>query len=215
MNEYKLQLALDFLEMKPALEMARKVAEYMDVLEAGTPLVKSVGLDIVRNLKKEFPDKEVEADLKTADVGYMEAEMAFKAGADIMTVMAASPHETVQGALDAGRDYKKKVMVDFIGCKSVVERYTELKDLGIKIDYLLVHAGIDQQMKGKSPLESLSQLHEKNLTIACAGGLNENTIPKVMALGATHLIVGGAITGSKNPVESARKMRESIEANNQ
>jgi 3-keto-L-gulonate-6-phosphate decarboxylase len=68
-------------------------------------------------------------------------------------------------------------------------------------------------MKGKTPLESLAQLHEKNLTIAVAGGLNEITIPKVMALGATHLIVGGAITGSKDPKESACKMRESLEAN--
>ncbi len=192
MKGYQLQLALDFLELSKAVKTAELVQECVDVLEAGTPLVKSEGLRSVRELKRLFPGKEVETDLKTADTGYMEAEMAFKAGADITTVLAACPHETVQGALDTGRDYKKKVMVDFIGCKSVLERYNELKALELKIEFLLVHAGIDQQMRGKSPLESLAQLKERSLTIAVAGGLNALTIPKVMALGATHLIVGGA-----------------------
>jgi 3-hexulose-6-phosphate synthase len=44
----KLQVALEFAEMEPALEVAKAVAPWVDILEAGTPLIKSAGLEVVR-----------------------------------------------------------------------------------------------------------------------------------------------------------------------
>ena len=46
--------------------------------EAGTPLIKSEGLDSVRTLRKEFPETIV-ADMKTMDAGRLEMETAAKA----------------------------------------------------------------------------------------------------------------------------------------
>jgi len=81
----KIQLALDTLSAETALELARLTAPYVDILEAGTPLIKSAGIGIVSRLKIAYPDKLVLADLKSSDVGAYEAAMAFRAGADIVT----------------------------------------------------------------------------------------------------------------------------------
>jgi 3-hexulose-6-phosphate synthase len=72
----KLQLAMDTLDGDEALNLASSVAPFADILEAGTPLIKSVGIDIVRKLKSAHPDKIILADLKSSDVGAYEANMA-------------------------------------------------------------------------------------------------------------------------------------------
>ncbi len=50
-------------------------------------MVKSAGIAAVTAIKAAHPDKLVFADLKTADAGELEAELAFEAGADLVTVM--------------------------------------------------------------------------------------------------------------------------------
>ena len=48
----KLQLALDFVDLHRAVRVAEKaVPAGVDWVEAGTPLIKSEGLDAVRELK--------------------------------------------------------------------------------------------------------------------------------------------------------------------
>ena len=43
----KIQLALDFLKFKDALKIAKQVKDYIDWIEAGTPLIKSEGIEVV------------------------------------------------------------------------------------------------------------------------------------------------------------------------
>ena len=53
-----LQVALDLLNAHRALNIAKDAIEGgADWLEAGTPLIKSEGMDIVRKLKHSFPEK--------------------------------------------------------------------------------------------------------------------------------------------------------------
>ncbi|MDO8753765.1 MAG: orotidine 5'-phosphate decarboxylase / HUMPS family protein, partial [Anaerolineales bacterium] len=91
----KLQLAMDTLDGNEALKLAASVAPYADILEAGTPLIKSVGINIVRKLKSAHPEKIVLADLKSSDVGAYEANMAFTAGADIVTTQGITTLATI------------------------------------------------------------------------------------------------------------------------
>jgi 3-hexulose-6-phosphate synthase len=67
-------------------------------------------------MKTAFPDKLIFADMKIADTGSLEAEIAFKAGADLVTVMGAVDDETIKGA-EAAKKYGRKVVVDTIGVK--------------------------------------------------------------------------------------------------
>lgn len=48
----KLQLALDMLDKETAITILRQTAEFIDVIELGTPLVKAEGLRTLLPLRK-------------------------------------------------------------------------------------------------------------------------------------------------------------------
>jgi 3-hexulose-6-phosphate synthase len=90
---------MDVLTVEAALELAGKVAEYVDIIELGTPLVKNAGLSAVTAVKTAHPDKIVFADMKTMDAGELEAEIAFGAGADLVSVLGSADDSTIAGAV--------------------------------------------------------------------------------------------------------------------
>ena len=85
-----LQIAMDYISLPKALAMAVLVAPEVDIIEIGTPLCKAAGLEAIRSMREICPDKIILADLKTPDVGALEATMAFDAGADMMTVIGGA-----------------------------------------------------------------------------------------------------------------------------
>jgi 3-hexulose-6-phosphate synthase/6-phospho-3-hexuloisomerase len=205
-----LQVALDLLNEHRALAIAKdSVKGGADWLEAGTPLIKSEGMDIVRRLKETFPKKILVADMKTMDTGAFETEMAAKAGADVVVILAAADDSTIKDALKSARKYGSKVMVDLIGVKDKVKRAQELEKIGV--DYLCIHVGIDEQMIGKKPIEILRSIVNKTkIPIAVAGGINSETAADVVNAGASIIIVGGAITKAKNVTNAAKQIKKAI-----
>ncbi|MCJ7698115.1 MAG: orotidine 5'-phosphate decarboxylase, partial [Thermoplasmata archaeon] len=155
------------------------------------------------------PAKTIVADMKTMDTGALETEMAAKAGADVICLLAASDDSTILDALKSARKYGVKIMIDLIGVPDTVKRAKELEKLGA--DYLCIHVGIDEQMQGKKPLHVLSSLvKHTNLPIAVAGGLNSETVADMIRVGARIIIVGGAITKAKNVTEATKRMKKAI-----
>src|SRR2546421_9251700 len=127
----KLQVAIDLLSTSDALTLLHKVGPYVDIIELGTPLVKTEGLSVVKYVKAAYPDKLVFADLKTMDTGELEADLAFNAGADCMTVLGSAGDSTIIGAVKAGKKHGKAVVADMIGVKDRLARLKELNKLGI------------------------------------------------------------------------------------
>lgn len=83
-----LQIALDLINKHRALKIADEaVRGGVDWIEAGTPLIKSEGMEILRELHKKFPDKILVADMKTVDGGAVEIEMAAKSGANVVLML--------------------------------------------------------------------------------------------------------------------------------
>lgn len=62
----ELQLAIDLLNKEDAAELAKKVTDYVDIVEIGTPIVINEGLPAVQHLKDNVEDRDVKvlADLK-------------------------------------------------------------------------------------------------------------------------------------------------------
>ncbi|NLF30414.1 MAG: bifunctional hexulose-6-phosphate synthase/ribonuclease regulator, partial [Planctomycetes bacterium] len=138
MAKPKLQVALDFLELDRALAVAAAaVAGGADYIEAGTPLIKSEGLDAVRALRERFPARTIIADLKTMDAGHIEAEAAAKAGASVMTVCAAASESTIRQCVETGRQYGLAVAVDLMGVADPVAAAAAMEALGV--DWVDVH----------------------------------------------------------------------------
>jgi len=205
-----LQVALDLLNADRALAIAHDAVKGgADWLEAGTPLIKSEGMDIVRQLREQFPDKTLVADMKTMDTGALETEMAAKAGADIISILAASDDATIRDANTSARKYGAKLMIDLISTPDMIQRAKEVEKLGV--EFICIHIGIDEQMHGKKPLSLLKELvKHTSIPIAVAGGLNSETVPEVVKAGAQIIIVGGAITKAKNVTEATRTIKKTI-----
>lgn len=207
----RIQVALDLIRIEDAVRIASQVFEYIDYLEAGTPLIKAEGLRAVSVLKREFGDKVVVADMKTMDTGYLEASLAFKFGADYSTVMALADIDTVRASIKAGGDYGKGIMVDLMGVDDPV-LVKNIDALGP--DYLIIHSGIDMQHRGLTPFEPVNWLVNMGLSsrIGVAGGLNIDNIVNLKGLKIDLVIVGGFLTRSDDPRRAARDLLEVIES---
>jgi 3-hexulose-6-phosphate synthase/6-phospho-3-hexuloisomerase len=205
-----LQVALDLLNEHRALTIAKdSVNGGADWLEVGTPLIKSEGMEVVRKLKEMFPKKTLVADMKTMDTGAFETEMAAKAGADVVCILAAADDSTIKDALKSARKYGTKVMVDLIGIKDKVHRAKTLEKMGV--DYLCMHIGIDEQMIGKKPVEILSTVVKNTeIPVAVAGGINSETAVDVVNAGASIIIVGGAITKANDVKKATEDLKKAI-----
>ncbi len=206
-----LQVALDLLELKRAVEIGKESIEGgADWLEVGTPLIKSEGMNAIRTLRDAFPDVTIVADMKTMDTGAIEVEMAAKSGASVVSILAVADNAVIDEAIKSGRKYGVAIMVDLINAEDPERRAKELEGLGV--DYVCVHVGIDQQMQGMDTLNLLKKVSaELNTPLAVAGGVDAELASEAVSLGADVIIVGGNITRSAKVKESTAKIRESMD----
>jgi len=137
-------------------------------------------------------------------------EMAAKAGADIVAMLASSDNATIEDALRAARKYGVEIMMDLLTVPDPIKRSRELEALGV--DYICVHVGIDQQMTGRDTIDFLRDIVKEVATpVAAAGGIDATTGAEAVASGAAIVIVGGSIVRSADVTGSARKIREAID----
>ncbi|OAE00331.1 3-hexulose-6-phosphate synthase [Arthrobacter sp. OY3WO11] len=205
----KLQVAMDVLTVEAALDLAGKVAESVDIIELGTPLIKNAGLSAVTAIKTAHPDKIVFADMKTMDAGELEAEIAFNAGADLVSVLGSADDSTITGAVKAAKAHNKGVVVDLIGVADKVSRAKEARALGA--EFIEFHAGLDEQaLPGYNLDVLLGAGEEARVPFSVAGGVNISTIGAVQRAGADVAVVGGSIYSADDPAVAAKELKAAI-----
>ncbi len=206
-----LQVALDFVELRRALQVAEEaVAGGVDWLEAGTPLIKSEGLDAVRALRERYPDRVVVADMKVIDTGRIEVEAAAKSGAGIVAVLGVASDATIRECIEAGRNYGCRILVDLMGVEDRAARAREVADWGA--DYVGVHLPVDLQMQGQDALQVLRDLSGAvDVPVAVAGGVNSETAASTVQAGAQIVIVGGAIHKAPDSRAAAAAIRRALD----
>jgi len=215
----KIQIALDTLDIDEAIRLAELTHENVDILEAGTPLIKSVGIKIVSMLKEKYPDKLVLADLKSSDVGSYEANMAFKAGADIVTTQGITTLATIESVQREADKWQRRAEVDMTGVANVVKRTHELMKIGVNL--ILYHRSIDEELnKGaawnESAFQTLQTLCELKIDVGVAGGINLDNVTNLLEYPLFSIVIGRGITAQKNPSGVAEEFkRRLISANRQ
>lgn len=211
MKKVILQVALDLLELKRALQIAQEAVDGgADWIEVGTPLIKSEGMSAVRSMRDRFPGQVIVADMKIADTGTLEVEMAAKAGANIVCILADADDAVIKEAVRAARLYGIRLMADLINVKDPVSRACLLESLGV--DLICAHVGIDQQMTGRNSIDLLAAISDNvHIPLAVAGGINAGSAGDAVRYGVDIVIVGGNIVRSADVTGSTKKIRASID----
>ncbi len=215
-----MQVALDVLDLPRAIKIAEEAVKGIlsetngdkskAWIEAGTPLIKSEGMNAIRELHNKFPGHTIVADMKTMDAGATEIEMAAKAGANVVFILGVSPDSCITEAVLAAKNYGVKVGADLISCADPAARAAELEKMGV--DIINIHVGLDQQVMGIKPIDILKKVTKtvKKAMISAAGGINSVTAPQAYEAGADVIIIGGSLYKAKSPEESARKIAQSL-----
>jgi 3-hexulose-6-phosphate synthase len=200
-----LQVALDLDELVKAVDIASKIAAITKCehvwIEAGTPLIKAWGKLAVKSLK-ELTKCFLVADTKTMDVPLVEAKIVFDAGADAFTVLGVADEDTLKEALSAKEQYGKTLIVDLIGSKEPYKRALEIAKF--EPDIVLFHVGISAQrsrgVTGEELVKEAARVKkELGVKVGVGGGLKPGSIKSIVEHGVDVVIVGSAITSSKNP----------------
>ncbi|MCZ8514482.1 orotidine 5'-phosphate decarboxylase [Paenibacillus filicis] len=203
-----LQLALDRMSIPEAVAMAERVSPYIDWIEAGTSLIKEFGMAGIHALKTAFPEKVIVADMKTFDNAKYEFELCYQAGADVATVMGAAPPVTVGTCMETAERFGKEVMIDLL--HTTEAQRTAL--LQHRKAIFCLHVGKDEQEYSGGRLQTPGFAgFEGERRIAAAGGITLETLPGLLGIGPSVLIVGSAITGAADPERAARELRRAVD----
>lgn len=209
-----LEVALDIPEWKKVEEVINQLprSDHL-ILEAGTPLIKRYGVEVIRKIREIRPEIFVIADLKTLDTGNLEVRMAADSTADAVVVSGLAPLRTIELALEEAKKTGIYSMIDMLNVSQPEEL---LKKLVIKPDIIELHRAIDVEEKSEHQWGDIQKIKKTGkILVAVAGGIRVETAPLALRSGADILIVGRAITKAKDIEGAARRflqlMKEEID----
>jgi 3-hexulose-6-phosphate synthase len=204
-----LQVAIDALNTERALEIVGQIYPHVDIIEIGTPLIIEEGLSALETIKARFPGKKYLADLKIMDAGKIEATIAFKRGADIVTVLAAADDLTICDTVEAAEGHGGQVMADLINVRGLVARAIEMSAMRVPI--LCLHTAFDRRGPDEDILYLLEMVRPVvSCQLAIAGGLTSDSVREAWSKGANIIVVGSGITDQPEPGEVARTIMEEL-----
>ena len=209
----KLQLALDTPDLVHELDLVGKVAPYVDLIEAGTPLLIREGIRAVREVRRRYRGRPVVADIKVIDAGEPIAELAFAAGASVVTVLGCASDEVIARVVRSAQRYDGAVMADSLSVTDIPKRAAELAKLGVAS--LCVNRRGLMSLPNASREEKVIQIAnliaQIELPVYLAGGIDHDELLLLRDLPLAGVIIGAAIAEAQSPVESAKRMREILD----
>lgn len=197
-----LQVAIDI----PDIEFVKKVLKQLPqsdhlIIEAGTPLIKRYGLNVVSQIREARPNAFIVADLKTLDTGNLEARMVADATADAVVISGLAPVSTIEKAI---KEAKKTGIYAYIDMLNVNDPVKLLKELSVKPDVIELHRAIDAEDSAHAwgSIPEMKKIHPK-LLVAVAGGIGKleegaARVTDATDAGADIMVVGRAITKAKD-----------------
>jgi len=199
------QVSIDVTTLEEAMDLAHgSVRAGVDWLEVGTPLLLAEGLRAVRAFRSAFPEVPVVADLKTMDGAGLEAEMIFKAGADMVVVMGQAHDASIIEQVKMAKQYNGKVMCDVMLCPDKPGRARQAQEMGV--DYIIVHTGFDERnmIPGLSPLNDLPAILEAvDIPVQAVGGLTIEQAIQTLEMGAQIVVFGAPLVISGTEFKAA------------
>jgi bifunctional enzyme Fae/Hps len=216
------QIALDQPEFSFHEKLLKQIPKSDRIIyEAGTPLIKKEGIDVVKNLRNLVPESFIVADLKTLDVGKVEVDFAFDATSDAVVVSGLASNETIDQFIMESQRIGVYAVVDTMEVEDPIAKLTSLKEIP---DIVILHRGIDTEVTKKDPklrwalIPKIKDLYKDKkfvsgrdrVLVAVAGGIDDTTAKLAIDAGADILIVGRYITSAKDPERAVRNILDSM-----
>ena len=140
------------------------------IIEAGTPLIKRYGMEIIRRIAySRFAY--IVADLKTMDRGLTEVMMAKEAGASAAVGLGQGPVEMVNSFIESCKKVGIDSMVDMMNVDNpikVIRKWRKMPDV------VILHRGVDEEAFNTDkpiPYVQINKLRASyNVMISIAGG---------------------------------------------
>jgi len=195
-----LQVAFDLVDVAEVRRVLAALPESDHILiEVGTPLVKMLGINVVKEIRAIRPGAFVILDLKTLDTGNLEVRLAADSTADAVVISGLAPKKTLELSI---REARKTGIYSIIDMLNVTDPLAVLKGLEVLPDVVELHRAIDMEKSAHawSNIGEIQALAKdgRRLLVAVAGGIRVDTEAAALAAGADILVVGRAITRSKD-----------------
>ncbi len=205
-----LQVAIDIPDINAVKNILKQIPQSDHlIIEAGTPLIKRYGVNIVQTIREVRPNAFIVADLKTLDTGNLEARMVADATADSVVISGLAPVSTLEKAIKEAKKTGIYATIDMLNVEKPLE---VLKKLSIKPDIVELHRAIDTESSAEyawGDIPAMKELSERML-IAVAGGIRVDTVREALKSGADIIIVGRAITKAKDVRSMAEQFIEEL-----
>ncbi len=205
----RLQLAIDAPEH---LALVPRLAEYFDIIEVGTPVLKRFGLSAITTASELSGGAEILADTKTVDGGAFEARMVFGSGASMMTVLAHAARATHDAVRAVADEHGGIVIFD-----TILDGAFDPGGLrGGKASgdvWLALHAPSDARVAGHGNNDHIARVTDRRaqgFRISLAGGIGRANLPEVLAVAPDVIVIGSSVTAAADPEEEAAWIRDQI-----
>jgi bifunctional enzyme Fae/Hps len=206
-----LQVAMDLVDMGKVAQVLKELPDNDHlIIEAGTPLIKKFGLGVISEIRKLRPNAFIIADLKILDTGNLEARMAADATADAVVVSGLAPTSTMEKAIAEARKVGIYSIVDMLNVQNPAKVIAGLK---VKPDIVELHRAIDTEETAHAwgDIAAIKKAAGGKLLVATAGGVRVNVVKDALKAGADILVVGRAITASKDIGHAADEFLEQLD----
>jgi len=206
------QVALD----TPDWEIQKKIIQQLPknsklIIEAGTPLIKRYGVEIIPKIREILKDAFIIADLKTLDIAEVEVDISVQATADAVVVSGLASPKCIDKFIAETKKHQVYSIVDMMEVADPLSKLRILKEIP---DIVIFHRAIDAEGGVIDPRErwklipKIKELYKgkKNVFVATAGGLDFDACAEAIKMGTDILIIGRTITGAPDVKSAAEKI---------
>lgn len=166
------------------------------IIEAGTPLIKEYGTDVIRQLVNYWSQggltgaPYIVADLKTMDRAETEVQIVKMAGASAAVCLGQASLETINSFIEVCQKMEIDSMLDMMNIEYPVKILRQLKK---QPNIVILHRGVDEEKFNKNkpiPYIQINKvLSSYNVMLSIAGGDSIREVQRAIFNGANIVVV--------------------------
>ena len=213
MTRPRLQIALDKGDLPSALAPLQRAAPRIDIIECGTVLILAEGLRAVREIRALFPEKPILADIRIAEAGKLLSQMAFEAGASLVSVVAGAAMATVRQVCAVAAVQRGEVQVELSDEWYDSQKARQWREAGV--EHVIVKRSRDREAAGDlswgpHDVARVDELAAMGFTVTITGGVTREDLATFAGHPVGIVIAGRAIVAAADPLVAAAEMQKSI-----